>query len=270
MQSSPRVISPQTIAGYVSRRPAAQAERIWKTNVEDVFPNQARRKPTGQTWEDYFRTLYKFRNAHLYLVVEISPPLYGTVLVNNRNLTRRNRYAYEVNLQTPPLVTEGGTAYLPVKRTDPDSTEENFYAFVRFWAEERNILLREAFGGSSEENFSLGIDYAAQEFLRQYGFNPRYLVLDERITPANVDILPPESEPALKVVAQSPIGMEAEIYSPYSSPTRVPSPTRVSPSPPVRRSRRIIVSSPSPSPVARRSPSPSSDDSTYAEDEEEE
>ncbi|SHO33162.1 Hypothetical protein BQ3484_94 [Cedratvirus A11] len=288
MQSSPRVISPEAITRYVARRPSAQAEKIWKTNVEDVFPGQARRKPTGLTWEEYFRKLYQFRNDYLYLVLEISPPrAYGTVLVNNRNLTRRSRYPYEVDLKTSPLVSEGGTAYLPVKKTSPEASEEGFYAFVRFWAEERNILLREAFSGTSEENFSIGVGPAEQEFLRQYGYNPRYLILSEKITPSNVDILPPESEPALKVVAQSPIIMEAETYSlspqeyssspfasEYSSPQprgrRVlssppSSPRRVSPSPsPIRssRPRRIIASSPSSSYDA--------DDSTYTEDEEEE
>ncbi|SPN78976.1 Hypothetical protein ZAZAV_106 [Cedratvirus Zaza IHUMI] len=277
MQSPARVISPEAITRYVARRPSAQAEKIWKTNVEDVFPGQARRKPTGLTWEEYFRKLYQFRSDYLYLVLEISPPrAYGTVLVNNRNLTRRSRYPYEVDLKTSPLVAEGGTAYLPVKKTSPEASEESFYAFVRFWAEERNILLREAFSGTSEENFSIGVGPAEQEFLRQYGYNPRYLILSEKITPSNVDILPPESEPALKVVAQSPIIMEAESYalsprgrgvvSLYSSPPS--SPRRVSPSPsPIRssRPRRIIASSPLSS-----SSSDYADDSTYTEDEEEE
>nr|WIL03898.1 hypothetical protein Cplu_100 [Cedratvirus plubellavi] len=291
MQSPARVISPEAITRYVARRPSAQAEKIWKTNVEDVFPGQARRKPTGLTWEEYFRKLYQFRSDYLYLVLEISPPrAYGTVLVNNRNLTRRSRYPYEVDLKTSPLVAEGGTAYLPVKKTSPEASEESFYAFVRFWAEERNILLREAFSGTSEENFSIGVGPAEQEFLRQYGYNPRYLILSEKITPSNVDILPPESEPALKVVAQSPIIMEAESYalspqeypsSPFASEYSPPqprgrrvlssppsSPRRVSPSPsPIRssRPRRIIASSPLSS-----SSSDYADDSTYTEDEEEE
>lgn len=277
MQSSPRVISPEAITRYVARRPSTQAEKIWKTNVEEVFPGQARRKPADQTWEEYFKTLYQFRNDYLYLVLNISSPAsYGTVLVNNRNLTRRSRYPYEVDLKTVPLVSEGGTAYLPVKRTASDATEESFYAFVRFWAEERGILLREAFSGSSEANFAIGVNAAEQEFLRQYGYTPRYLILNQKITPANVDILPPESEPALRVVAQSPLGMEAEIYSGYSpaplSPRRVsPSPSP-SPIPVTRRSnRRVIAASPVRSPLS--SSSSSSDyygDDTYTEDEEEE
>ncbi|QIN54227.1 putative membrane protein [Cedratvirus kamchatka] len=266
---SPRVISPQAIASYVARRPASQAENIWKTNVQEVFPEQARKKPRDQTWEEYFRTLYKFKRDCLYLVLEISSPLlYGTVLVNNRNLTRRSRYPYEVDLKTPPLVSEAGTAYLPVKRTSSDATQNSFYDFVRFWAEERAILLREAFSGTSEENFSIGVGPAEREFLRQYGFNPRYLILSEKITPSNVDILPPESEPALKMAPQSPIVMEAESYA-LSPP---PSPRRVSPSP-SRRSRRSIASSPSPVRVISYSPSSSeydADDNTYTEDESEE
>lgn len=276
MQRSPRVVSPETITRYVANRPGTQAEKIWKTNVEELFSSQARKKPMNQTWEEYFKTLYKFKRDHLYLVLQLSSPSsYGTVLVNNRNLTRRSRYPYEVDLKTVPLVSEGGTAYLPVKRTSSDTSEESFYAFVRFWAEERNILLREAFGGISEENFSIGISPAEREFIRQYGYTPRYLILSERISPSNVDILPPESEPALKVAPQSPLGMEAETYvlSPKERISPPLSPRRVSPSPsPLRprRSRRIIAVSPTFSPSSESSSDYYADDGDYTEDESEE
>lgn len=238
MQTS--VLSPPGIKRYALGSRRGLSEATWKKYVEENFPESVSNKPSDLTWSRYYEILYQFSRKYLYFAVNLySMGTYRDVLLNNRDLIVRSPYPFEISLDYPPLLDDSGTSYLPIVRLEAGATEKQFYDYINFWVEERNFILNKLFSPqSNERNFAISTNKGEEEFVQRFGYNPRYLILDEEITQSNVSIYPPEgTEAYLLTTSYSPVGMEAYIPSPYRSPAKTEA--YVSP-PKQRRSRRLI------------------------------